>query len=341
MDRCEICGKPTKSHSLGEYYICHSCWTEKTEEIDELKKRIEEEKEQKWSLKEAGKKISEKLDKVSSKEDLYNIFERYQRRLDESLDKDPEGNIYRTIDNEVSEKLCNILFDRARKEGWDFVLEMIERYSLENKDVIKNLPIENVAGRMIILTREEESVEEIPVKALEYLSDFRQKHDYEWEESFSLGWGFDHPEFDFKETIEEAIKEGDDLWASAILERAFYADQKKAAPILIEFLKRNDISNKNKMGLIQSVTFFTDSQTWRRPDKIPRYWNWRKAVGYMSFEWDEEVEESLKAVIEEELADYIEKNQSRDMDVFKRTSKNLPANICDFSEDWSFTDLQI
>ncbi|MFO7791685.1 MAG: hypothetical protein R6W73_01710 [Candidatus Saliniplasma sp.] len=341
MGRCEICGKPTTSHKVEDYFVCHSCWVKKDEELENLKKRAEEEKEQKKSLRSVGKVISKELDKVDSKEELYTIFEEYQDRLNESLDKDPEGKIFKKIECDVSEKLCNLMFDHAREKGWDFVLELIDRYGLENKYVVDQVPVENVTGRMIILSRAEEGVEKIPVKAFDYLANFSDAPDFEWEESFTLGWGFDHPDFDFEDILEKELEEDNGIWASGILERAFYADQENAAPILIEILEREDLTPQDKMYLVQAITFFTDEERWNRRSVFPRYWDWREELDYYSFVWDEDVEMSLKEVIEEELADYIESNQSGDINMFERTRLNLPANRCDFSGEWSFIDLQI
>ncbi|MEF8874968.1 MAG: hypothetical protein V5A88_09930, partial [Candidatus Thermoplasmatota archaeon] len=310
-------------------------------DIEEIEARKEKEKKEKRPQTEEGKELLNKLGEVDSKEDLYLFYEEYQEKLDRSLGEDPKGNKFRKINDDVTEELCETMFDFARKEGWPFVLEMIDKYGFENDDVVTNVPIENVTDMMIISTRENEGVEEIPVEALEYLTDFSDAPDLEWEDSFAVGWGFDHPEFDFKGVLEEELKEGNSLWASAILERAFYADQVKAAPILIDFLERDDISSKEKMALVQAVTFFTDEKHWKLPSDFPRYWDWKEELDYRSFEWDEDVEDTLKEVIEEELADYIESKQSKDMDVFKRTELNLPAQKCDFSKDWSFIDLQI
>jgi len=94
------------------------------------------------------------------------------------------------------------------------------------------------------------------------------------------------------------------------------------------------------MTLTQSITFFTD-EGWGKRETSPRYWDWKEAIGYESFEWDEKVERSLKEVIEAELADYIEREQSKDLDMLMKSQKGIPAHECDFKEDWSFIDLQI
>ncbi len=371
MERCEICGKPTSSHEIGDSFVCHTCWTEKSEKVDELKERIEKEEEteekkekteeemkeeikdsikkreqeeeeaaKKSGVKETADRILNKLDDVTSNEELYSVFEEYQGEMKDALRKSSKRDLFRYLERKVAEKISDVLFEFAKKDGWSFVLDFIENYGYGNEEVIDRVPVEDVVSRMIILTRAEEDVVNIPVEALEYLAKFYDAPDVEWESSFSLGWGFDHPEFDFKGLIEKMIEKDEGIWASGILERAFYADQKKAAPVLIEFLKRDDISNKDKMTLTQSITYFTDER-WGEKETSPRYWDWKEAIGQQTFEWDEEVERSLKEVIEKELADYIEREQSKDLDMLMKSQKGLPAHECDFSEDWSFTDLQM
>jgi len=376
MERCEICGKPTSSHEVGDHFVCHTCWTENPEKVDELKERIEKEEETEEEKKEKTKKKTEEemkeelkesirkreqeeeeaakelggdetadrilteLDDVNSNEELYSVFEEYQREMKDALRKSSKRDLFRYLEKKVAKRISDVLFDFAKKDGWSFVLDLIENYGYGNKEVIDKVPVEDVVSRMIILTRAEEGVENIPVEALEYLAKFYDAPDMEWESSFSLGWGFDHPGFDFEGLIEKMIEKDEGIWASGILERAFYADQKKAAPVLIEFLERDDISYKDKMTLTQSITFFTD-EGWGERETSPRYWDWKEAIGRESFEWDEEVERSLKEAIEEELADYIEREQSKDLDMFMKSQKGLPAHECDFSEDWSFIDLQM
>ncbi|MFP4609275.1 MAG: hypothetical protein ACOC55_01380 [Candidatus Natronoplasma sp.] len=336
MPNCEICGKPTTSHELKNCYVCHTCWTERKEDVKGLKERAKE----KERLSESGKKISKKIEEVDTKEELYSVMDLYQERLNRSMELDKSGDLFRKISGEACEDMCELLYEFAEEEGWSFVLELIDKYGFENDDVIDNVPIENVTERMIISTRTKKGVDEIPVEALGYLAKFYDAVDVEWEDSFTLGWGFDHPDFDLDGVLEKAIEEDQEIWASAVLERAIYADQEKASSILIDMLRRDDLSYPVKMRLVQSVTFFTGKE-WDRPDTLPRYWDWKKAVGYGRFEWDEEVEESLKKVIQEELADYIEKEQADVEPFFERTRKALPAKDVDFSEEWSFTDLQI
>ncbi|MFW6376112.1 MAG: hypothetical protein ACOCZJ_03015 [Thermoplasmatota archaeon] len=339
MQKCEICGKPTTSHKLKNCYVCHTCWTERKEDVKELKERAREEERSKKRLRESGKEISKKIEKVDTKEKVYSVMDLYQERLNRSMGLDKSGDLFRKISDEAREDMCELLHEFAEEEGWPFVLELIDKYGFENDKVIDNVPIENVVERMIISTRTEKGVKDIPVEALEYLAKFYDAVDVEWEDSFALGWGFDHPDFDLDGVLEKAIEEDQAIWASAVLERAIYADQEKASSILIDMLRRDDLSQSVKMRLVQSVTFFTGKE-WERPDMLLRYWDWKEAVGNGRFKWDEVVKESLKKVIEEELAGYIEKEQNNIETFFDRTRKALPAKDVDFSEEWSLTDLQ-
>ncbi|KAA0004116.1 MAG: hypothetical protein FE043_01540 [Thermoplasmata archaeon] len=45
MGICRICGKPTTSHRIGAYFVCHDCWEKRKGEVEklrtELKKKVE------------------------------------------------------------------------------------------------------------------------------------------------------------------------------------------------------------------------------------------------------------------------------------------------------------
>jgi len=42
MGICKICGKPTTSHRMGAYFICHTCWETRNDEVKKLKNEIKE-----------------------------------------------------------------------------------------------------------------------------------------------------------------------------------------------------------------------------------------------------------------------------------------------------------
>ncbi len=293
------------------------------------------------NVRNSGIVISNKLNGVVTKYELYEIMAEYQDMLNNSLFLDPDGTLYIKIESKVSERLSNLIFKFALEEGWPFLLDLIKVYDPDNEEVIDCSTILNAISRMVILTRHKEGVEGIPVEALEYMVKFHEAPDTEWEESFVCGWGFDHPDFRFKEILEQAVEDDESIWASGILEPAFYADQKKAAAILIEFLRKDYVSNVDKMKLVQAVTFYTDAK-WDEPDLLPRYWDWKRAVDYGRFRWDDEVERALKDAIEEELADYIAEGQSKVIhDTIGRIADSIPAYEIDFSKEWSLEDLGI
>lgn len=337
MGKCEICGKPTWSHEVVGKAVCHSCWESREEEVERLKERAKEEEARRERIENSGTEMSVRLDDtVDSKKELYNVIDEYQKRLNQSLEVDPRGEIFHEIERKVSRKLAFHLFQFTKEEGWPFILNLVEKWDPEDESVVDNFPFENVVGRMIILTRTEEGVERIPAEALEYLVQFREASGMEWEESLSCGWAFDHPDFEFIEVVEEEVKKGNVHWVSGALERAFYADQEGVAPILIDLIKREDLSLQDKIYLIQAVTFSTGDRWNRFPPSVPRDWNWKEAIDYGKFEWDEEVKSGLKRAIEEEIAEDFE-DFSRGRTEKERFLRPLPD--CDFSGEWSLTDL--
>ncbi len=46
MGICKICGKETTSHRIGDYFVCHSCWENRREEVEKLVKEVKEEFEE-------------------------------------------------------------------------------------------------------------------------------------------------------------------------------------------------------------------------------------------------------------------------------------------------------
>ncbi len=43
MGICKICGKQTTSHMVGKYFICHTCWENRKDEVEKLRKDVREE----------------------------------------------------------------------------------------------------------------------------------------------------------------------------------------------------------------------------------------------------------------------------------------------------------
>lgn len=302
MGRCEFCGKPTSSHSLDEYVICHSCWEDNPEGLEELRKEIKRKENEIKEIRESGEKILKELKNAESTEQARSLLQEYQKNLNLADEKNLEDYTFTRIIEDACEPLSNKVFQIAKEEGWSFLLDLIERYPPE--DTPDAMPIVNAVSRYLILTRWKEGIENIPVEALEYLTSFDEGMDDMWEDSFTCGWGFDHPEFDFVEILENAIEKGQIFWAVGALEQVFYFEQKKAADILIDFLESDDFTEDEKYDLVQSVALIGHKE-WDTSKIVPHYWDWKEAVGYEGFEWDEKVKSTLREVIEDELEEHM------------------------------------
>ncbi len=46
MGNCHLCGKPTQSHRLGDIYICHTCWTKRSDDVKALEQEVKQKVEQ-------------------------------------------------------------------------------------------------------------------------------------------------------------------------------------------------------------------------------------------------------------------------------------------------------
>lgn len=315
MDRCELCGKPTSSHSVGECVVCHTCWEERREKIEELKEEQEQSKESEMEkIKKSGERISKKLKNLKMPEETESLLEEYQKNLELANEKNAGEYVFSKMIKDACEPLSDKIFEIAKEEGWTFLLDLIESYPPER--TFDSMPIVNAVARYVILTRWKKGVEEIPVEALEYLTEFDEGMDEMWEDSFTCGWGFDHPKFDFVGKLESAIEKGQIFWAVGALEQVFYIEQEKAADILIDFLQSEDFVEDEKYDLVQSVALIGHKE-WDTSEFVPHYWDWKEAVGYDGFEWQEEVKSTLREVIEEELDE--------------RMSRMV--------EDWDFYDL--
>lgn len=305
MGKCEICGKPTSSHEVGEKVVCHPCWEENPEKIERLKEEESQRKESEMDkIKRSGERISEELSDVEGAEKVTSLLEDYQDNLDLANEKNARDYVFSKIIDDACEPLSDKIFEVAKKEGWSFLLDLIESHPPEKTP--DSMPIVNAVSRYVILTRWEKDVEELPVKALKYLTNFDEGVDEMWEDSFTCGWGFDHPEFDFVGALESAIEKGQRFWAVGALEQVFYFDQESGAEILINFLESEDLTQDEKYDLVQSVALLGHKK-WDTTEFVPHFWDWKQVLGYDGFEWDEEVESDLREVIEKELDDHVSK----------------------------------
>lgn len=304
MANCEICGKPTTSHEVGEYFVCHTCWTENSSELQELKKQNKKREQQMDEIRGAGKRISEEIEDAESVERVRSLLGDYQKNLNLASELSAKPSTFNIIIDDACEPLSDKIFDLAKEKGWSFLLDLVDLYPpAETPD---SMPIVNPVSRYVILTHWSYGVEEIPVEALEYLTKFDEGMDEMWEDSFACGWGLGHPEFDFVGVLESGMDKGQTFWAVGALEQGFYADQEKASEILIDFLEAEDLSEDVKYDLVQCVAMLGHRE-WDSAEIVPHYWNWKEALEYGGFEWNEEVKRDLRKVIEVELDDQVSK----------------------------------
>lgn len=287
---------------MDEFVVCHSCWEEDSKELQDLKRGYKKRKKQLKEIEVTGEKIAEELMDVRSVEQVRSLLQDYQQNLNLSMEMDAERDIFLKILDDACEPLSNKLFDAAKEEGWSFLLELIDKHP--PFDTPDSMPIVNAVSRYVIWIRFKKEVEDIPIEALEYLTEFNDEPTDMWEDSFTCGWGFDHPEFDFVGELESAIEKGQIFWAVGALEQVFYFEQEKGADILIDFLRREDLTEDEKYDLTQSIALIGDKE-WESSEFVPHYWDWKEAVGYDGFEWDKEVKSTLREAIEEELEERV------------------------------------
>jgi len=291
MGKCAICHKPTTSHAIGSASICHTCWIEKQEEVEKIKRILQ-----------AHEWLPELGHNIKTEGEIFNWFHEYNSILDEVWEIEGYGDTHHKTFWSSYEMMSRTLWEFAEVHGWPFIEKLISKFNPITSSMSDYSPIENVVSRMVITSRFDFGVNSIPVGALRFLSLFHNSEgDFEWEESFVFGWGFDHDELNFAEILEESIKEGTAIWASGALENAIFADQTKASEILIEFLKRKKMNIDRKLELLQCLTFHENKLSTR----LPRFWNWIEATNF-SFSWIPEVKNNIRNIIIEELPEVAE-----------------------------------
>lgn len=90
MGHCHFCGKPTQSHKLGDYDICHTCWTERSDDVAALEQELKAQVEQPLRELEQDEQAAIKL---------IRMIQRYAMRF-----KDALKQAAREYDGEVTEQ---------------------------------------------------------------------------------------------------------------------------------------------------------------------------------------------------------------------------------------------
>lgn len=258
-------------------------------------------------------RIPKMASEVTSEEGAFDLMREYDTVVKGAMDLDDDGDYYRRIFFNSFQPIINVLWNQTESGGWPFLERLYSTFNPDT-DFTDSSPLVNVIGRMVILTRFRSGVNTIPVSALHFLNLFYDSEDdFEWDESFALGWGFDHQDIDFMDILLDSMTGNSAIWTSAILENAILADQEKGSEYLIKLLRMRDISPELKFELLQCVTFNENQLS----TVLPRYWDWMEATKYQ-FTWIPEVKENIKKAIVEGFPELVEE---------------LPAN-------WTFHDFE-
>ena len=108
MGNCHLCGKPTQSHQLGDIHICHTCWTERSDEVKALEQEVKQKVEQPLNELEQNEQAGIRLIRM-----IQQYAMRYRDQLRQAM---------REYDGEVSEQTFPVFmnwfaFERELDDG--------------------------------------------------------------------------------------------------------------------------------------------------------------------------------------------------------------------------------
>jgi hypothetical protein len=250
------------------------------------------------------------------------IYETQQATAHEQENNDQYQEISRTY----REPLITALDDATQARGWTFLDEFIDAYHPKTADDFPHVTtiLQNVTSRFLIRVRVTDTVETIPVEALEYfdaiLNKVESEYGYIKEGLHPYGWGIGHPEHSVADRIHAHATE-DIFVVNPMLEHAFYADQYAAMDLLERMIHDDAIQHtfQHPSGELTEVRHLLDAPAGAASDfwpTIPRYWDWHEEVEY-DFELADEIEQRIRSLVQEHGLD-----------------KDLPNN-------WEITDLTL
>jgi hypothetical protein len=232
----------------------------------------------------------------------------YEARL-ASAHEAEESDRYRGISRAYRERLITALDDATQTEGWEFLEEFLDAYHPETADEFPHVTtiLQNVTGRYLIRTRLSDSVDVIPVQALEFFSSILDRLDGEGYDNIlegmhPYGWGIGHPDHSVADDIHQHAST-DIFVVNAILEHAFYADQHLATDLLEQIARDDSVqqSVQHPRGQLSETRNLLDAPAGAVSDfspTIPRYWDWDEVVKNQ-FKLDEDVEQRIRELVTE------------------------------------------
>ena len=240
---------------------------------------------------------------------------RYERELEATLEGD-DGETFRAVFWTYYKPIVEAADAVVRDDGWSFLLDVVDAYDHREDGTLSDASevVANVVARNVIRTRLTDDVDAIPAEALRYLGSIPACDDgsfeIAWEESQHVGWAIGHSTYSVDETVLDALG-ADDIWAGAAVFRAFYADQRAAAPLYSEVIRNAD----DVEFVLDRLAHIEGEPDW---SVFPRGWD-------VDAEFDRDFTVTLDDNVEDQLQEAI---------VEIGYDERLP-------EDWTFADLEL
>jgi len=258
---------------------------------------------------------------------LHDAVAEFESVLSAALE-DTSGETYRDVFWSYHERVSDALDEAAQAAGWSFLEEVIDAHdpTVDDEIPLVTPTIANAVGRNLIRTRLTESVEAIPVAALEYLDavavNAAETADIAREEVHAYGWGIGHPDHSVADRLHARASE-DIFLTNPTLEHAFYADQYAAVDLLEVLVRDESIDGTfsrptredmpSRRYLLDCVYGLQTDDHW---PGMPRYYDWHEEFDD-TFELDDAVEQRIRDLVAETGFD------------------------ADLPNDWTFRDLGI
>ena len=240
---------------------------------------------------------------------LHETLVEFESALSAALEEDDGGETYRDVFWRYHERVSDALDEAARATGWSFLKEVMDAYDPTADDELPLVTptIANAVGRNLIRTRLTESVEAIPVAALEYLDTVAvtagDTADTTQEEVHAYGWGIGHPDHSVADRLHARVSE-DIFSVTPTLEHAFYADQYAAVDLLETLVRDESIDGTFSRPARDDMPYrryLLDCAYGLKTDDhwpgMPRYYDWYEEFDD-TFELDDTVEQRIRDLVE-------------------------------------------
>lgn len=159
------------------------------------------------------------------------------------------------------EPLADGLDAATATNGWDVLIEFADAYDPREQGKFPEVGhvIANAIGRSVIRTRRAGSVDAIPADALAFLGaipEFVDEFHVAYEESYTYGWGINHPEHSVADHL-VALATDEPKFVKITLNTVFYVDQHAALDVFETIVTDEEISGtRSKLGMETDLTEF-------------------------------------------------------------------------------------